>query len=38
MNMTAVNVEYMMLKPPRTTVVPFPVTSHAKPRRGEKFV
>src|ERR1700722_5828970 len=31
-----VRTEYMMLNPPRTTVVPLPVTSQAKPRRGEK--
>src|ERR1700720_819298 len=28
------SVEYMMLAPPRNTVVPLPVTSQAKPKRG----
>src|ERR1700676_2748614 len=36
MNALAKNVVYMTLDPPRSTVVPLPVTSQAKPTRGEK--
>ena len=38
MNARAKIVVYITLDPPRTTVVPLPVTSHAKPTRGEKFL
>src|ERR1700736_3557687 len=31
-------VSYTRLPPPRNTVFPFPVTSHAKPKRGAKFL
>ena len=31
------SVEYMILDPPRTTVVPLPVISQAKPKRGDRF-
>jgi hypothetical protein len=31
------NDEYITLAPPRTTVVPLPLTSQAKPTRGEKL-
>src|SRR6202035_2351436 len=37
-NVAIVKTEYMILKPPRTTVVPLPVTSQAKPRGGEKYL
>src|ERR1700730_7229549 len=37
-NVSRTNDEWMTLAPPRTTVVPFPVTSQAKPTRGEKSV
>src|ERR1700681_1014382 len=38
MNGLAKNDEYITLDAPRTTVVPLPVTSQAKPTRGEKFL
>src|ERR1700686_1350081 len=31
------SVEYMILAPPRNTVVPLPLTSQAKPKRGDQF-
>src|SRR6202035_1315686 len=31
-------VSYTMLAPPRNTVLPLPVTSQAKPKRGAKFL
>src|ERR1700686_1926734 len=36
MNALAKSVVYVTLDPPRSTVVPLPVTSQAKPTRGEK--
>src|SRR6202171_4380505 len=35
-NVFRTNDEYITLAPPRTTVVPLPLRSQAKPKRGEK--
>src|ERR1700680_11575 len=36
-NWPVTNVVYMILDPPRITVVPLPVISQAKPKRGDRF-